>query len=198
MSVFGANGLPSELSRLRQASDENLMALYQEGERGAFDVLFERHAGRVLGYLLKKLRSRKDADDVLQEVFLKLHRSRSQYDMKLAFAPWLFSITRSSLVDHLRKLKREDATDPAEFDRLEADRVPEPQAIGASETGYAASELLKSLPASQREAVSLRVYDEATFEEIATRLGTSPENARQLVSRGLRKLKGFFTKSVKE
>lgn len=49
--------------------------------------------------------------------------------------------------------------------------------------------VLKELPVTQKEAVSLRVIDESTFEEIALKLSTSPENARQLVSRGLKKLK---------
>lgn len=72
---------------LVQSSDEELMRSYQKGDLMAFEVLFKRYAGRVLGFLSKKLSQVQLAQDLGQDVFLKLHRSRAQYAPHLPFAP---------------------------------------------------------------------------------------------------------------
>ncbi len=172
-------------------SDEDLMESYKMGEVVAFELLFERHSGKVLSYLSKRLQAPKEAQDLLQEVFFKLHRSRHQYNRTLPFSPWLFSITRSMWIDFLKKRRLEDATDPDVIDKL----TQVTSGVGTSELSFEPSfgkEILDHLPANQKEAVGLRVYDEATFDEIALKLSTSPENARQLVSRGLKKLKQIW------
>lgn len=165
-------------------SDEDLMEIYKMGNAMAFEILFERHSGRVLGYLSKRLKRPSDAKDLLQEAFFKLHRSRHLYNRTLPFSPWLFSVARSVWLDFLKKRQLEDATEPHLLDRM----VPLAQDRATSES-HSGIEILNHLPANQKEAISLRVYNEATFEEIAKKLSTSPENARQLVSRGLKRLK---------
>lgn len=170
---------------LESSTDEQLMELYKKGKQPAFELIYNRHAGRVLNYMRKKLRNDKNAQDLTQEVFLKLHRSREQYDSNLALAPWIFSITRSVFLDFVKKTSLEDATPAEKFDQLPAN-IEAPGVI-AKQTESA--ELLAGLPDMQKRVVALRVFDEATFDEIAKRLSTSPENARQLFSRGVRKLK---------
>lgn len=163
----------------KSMSDEQLMGFYQNGEVLAFNELYSRYAVRVMMFLRKKCRSEKLAQDLTQEVFLKLHRSRAQYDQNLPFAPWIFSVTRSVFLDAAKKKNLEVATLPEDFDKFPAPNKP----IDNS------AEFLQELPPSQKEAVGLRIFDEATFEDIALKLSTSPENARQLFSRGLKQLK---------
>lgn len=155
------------------------------GEIASFDILFHRHSGRVLGFLSMRLKEKKEAQDLLQEVFFKLHRSRHQYNSTLPFMPWLFSITRSVLLDHLKRHRKEHFIDTHELEDIPSSDTA---GIIENQAGIPA-EALNILPVAQREAISLRVYDEKTFEEIALRLSTSPENARQLVSRGLKRLR---------
>jgi RNA polymerase sigma factor (sigma-70 family) len=171
---------------LEAKSDEELMESYQLGNIEAFDLLFKRHSGRVLGFLSKRTGKMKVADDLLQEVFFKLHRSKHQYNMSLPFSPWLFSVTRSVLLDFAKKRNLEDLVEASDFDRISAS---DSAAVNEERDLTGA---LSSLPPLQQQAVSLRVYDEETFEEIAIRLSTSPENARQLVSRGLKKLRDLL------
>ncbi len=165
-------------------SDEELMRYYQEGREEAFSVLFERHSRRVLGFLSKKLGNVQSARDLTQEVFLKLHRSRMQYTATLPFVPWLFSITRSVWIDGLKKKKNEKLIGHALLEKLSPTTEPV--------LPFNNPEILDHLLPNQKTAISMKVYDDATFEEIALRLATSPENARQLVSRGLRNLKGMM------
>ncbi len=152
------------------------------GETQAFDILFQRHSPRVLGFLTRKTGSDKLAQDLLQEVFLKFHRSRHQYRAGLPLLPWLYSIMRSVMLDEFKKDHGEDIVDPAQLEQMPA-AFPVDSGVPAG---------LELLPAPQRQAVTMRVLDDATFEEIAERLSTSQENARQLVSRALRKLKMIY------
>lgn len=169
---------------LEAKSDEELMENYQMGNTAAFDILFHRHSARVFGFLFQRLSKKKEADDLLQEAFFKLHRSKHQYNSTLPFAPWLFSITRSVLLDYAKKKNLEDPVDTQELDRVPSMKYEPVE----SDLG----EVLAVLPQAQRQAIQLRVYNEETFEEIAARLSTSPENARQLFSRGLKKLREKF------
>ncbi len=166
---------------LKTKSDEELMQSYQDGSVAAFDVLFERHSGRVFGFLSKRLTKKKEAEDLLQEAFFKLHRSKHLYNSTLPFSPWLFSITRSVLLDFAKKRNFEDPVDISAFDKIPMSENPEIR--------HDLEGLVSALPQTQSEALSLRIYEDKTFEEIASRLSTSPENARQLVSRGIKKLK---------
>tara|TARA_B110001454_G_scaffold219192_1_gene251141 strand:- start:23969 stop:24505 length:537 start_codon:yes stop_codon:yes gene_type:complete len=169
---------------LETKSDEELMENYQKGIVAAFDILFHRHSARVLGFLSQRIAKKKEANDLLQEVFFKLHRSKHLYNVTLPFAPWLFSITRSVLFDYSKKKNLEDSVDVKDLEQIS---ILEPEAVDKNLT-----EVLETLPQQQQQAIRLRVYDEETFEEIAARLSTSPENARQLVSRGIKKLRQAF------
>lgn len=166
---------------LKTKSDEELMQAYQAGSDTAFDILFERHSGRVFGFLSKRLMKKKEAEDLLQEVFFKLHRSKHLYNSTLPFSPWLFSITRSVLLDFAKKKNLEDPISTEDFDKMAS---PETSSVEHDLEG-----LISALPQAQSEALSLRVYDDKTFEEIASRLSTSPENVRQLISRGIKKIR---------
>lgn len=165
------------------SSDEVLMQAYQNGDNRAFELLFQRHSSRVYGFLLNQLKDRAQADDVFQGTFLKLHKARRHYDPSFPFGPWLFTVCKSVLVDHFRRKgrNREDLRED-----LIAAAVDERT---QEKSGPAVS--LEGLPANQRVAIELRFGDELSFEAIAKKLETSPANVRQLVSRGIQKLRSL-------
>lgn len=166
---------------LQATTDEELMKKYQIGSSTAFDLLFERHSGRVFGFLSKRLSKKAEAEDLLQEVFFKLHRSKHLYNSTLPFSPWLFSITRSVLLDFVKKKNFEVADGPNSFDKILPEEV--------SNIDHDLEGFVSALPQAQKETIALRIFEDKTFEEIASRLATTPENARQLFSRGIRKIR---------
>jgi RNA polymerase sigma-70 factor (ECF subfamily) len=159
------------------STDENLMKAYQNGSEDAFRLLFERHSGRVYGFLLARLKDRAQADDVFQNTFLKLHQTRSHYDPAFPFAPWLFTVCKSVMVDYVRKQKRVLEDDLDEKQLVVPDTVPNFQID------------LSDLPPQQQQVIDLRFREDLDFDEIAKRLETSPTNARQLLSRGIKRLR---------
>ncbi len=156
------------------------MLAYRRGEEESFRGLYERYSGRVYGYLRLRLKSRSVVDDAFQTVFLKLHRSRSQYRPALPFAPWLFTICRNVVWDALRAMARR----PEELSAIGMEEVAATEPLPSSDLPE-----LRALPAERRRALELRFGQELSFQEIADRLETSPGNARQLVSRALRQLR---------
>ena len=184
-------------SELEHKSDEDLMELYKMGSSTAFEVIFYRYSGSVLGYLRRRIQKDKEAQDILQDIFLKLHRSRGQYDRTLPFSPWLFSIARSVWLDFLKKKNIEYVEDSEVIESRMNQRELSESKFNVELQGVDL-DVLNKLPELQKAAVSLRVVDDATFSEIAFKLSTSPENARKLVSRGLKNLRDLLGIREKE
>jgi RNA polymerase sigma-70 factor (ECF subfamily) len=174
------------LPPIEAPADEELMRAYLAGDSSAFDALYRRLSGRVYGYLHKRLQNRESADEVFQAVFFKFHRSRSHYDFAYPVAQWLFVIAKTSLMDHFRKSGRSiNVVDEELNPELVSQNDPAP----ALDEGRGL-EVLSGLAPDQRQAIEMRVVDELSYDEIATKLNRSQESVRQLISRGLKKLRG--------
>ncbi|MDD0851820.1 sigma-70 family RNA polymerase sigma factor [Halobacteriovorax sp. GB3] len=162
-------------------SDEELMAKYKLGESEAFDVLYSRFHQKVYAYLGKRLASQNAVDEVFQNVFLKFHKQRNNYNSDYAVSKWVFTIARSELYDFCKKKKVE----VIEFDEN-----------NHGEQQDTKEELdLSSLSSREREAIEGRYFKDLEYEEIAKDLNIAPANARKVISRAMTKLrKKFLTK----
>lgn len=164
------------------------MLAYIDGDMEAFEALYGRHRSRVFGFLLGRLKDRSEAEDVFQAVFVKLHRKRHQYKPEIPFLPWLFTLARNTLIDHVRKRgaegKHVTVSEAAIENYPAAVSDTSPIAAGVAE--------LSNLNEKQREALELRFNQGLTFAEIAEQMQTSADNSRQLVSRAIRKLRSLM------
>lgn len=167
------------------------MMLYQQGEYGAFRELYLRHSGRVYGYLKKKMFQPGEAEDVLQQVFLKFHQYRGNYDPALPLLPWLFSIVRNTHIDQLRKRR----PIPLESEKLAAlaERAEQADAVGEKTVTW--DEVLSLLPEDQRRLIQQRFDEGLSFEEIAQMSGITEISARKRVSRTIQSLRKLLFKS---
>lgn len=159
-------------------SDEDLMKLYQSGDDKAFEALYLRHSGRVLAFLQSKS-DPQNARELLQETFLKLHRARQKYSPQYPFLPWLFTIARNVFFDfsRLSETKVYKKSEAQDVEVLDGDITPE------------FSVALKGLSGPQKKAIELRYLSDWSFEKIAADMNTSPLNVRQIISRGIKKLR---------
>ncbi|OFZ31103.1 MAG: hypothetical protein A2622_00425 [Bdellovibrionales bacterium RIFCSPHIGHO2_01_FULL_40_29] len=164
------------------STDEDVMVLYQNGSEAAFQVLYSRHSGKVFSFLKKRILDPEKVNEIYQEVFIKMHNSKHLYNKTLPVLPWLFTITRTVMIDELRKTKPGKHLGNFDFDQLPA---VSPSSPGTTELVT----LIDQLPEAQRIAMKLRYINDESFQEIAQTLETSPLNARQLISRGLKRLK---------
>lgn len=166
------------------------MLLYQRGSEHALEELYRRYSGRIYAYLKKRLSDRHWTDDVFQQVFTKLHQTRHQFDPKYRFDQWVFVMTKTVLLDFWKttdaKTKRYFAQS---IEDVNPASLPAHQPAPESAVGIISEPLLAALSPDQRSAIELKFIDELSYFEMAGKLGKSEESVRQLVSRGLSKLR---------
>ena len=164
------------------------MLSYAAGDIDAFEELYGRHKSRVFGFLMGKLKDRSEAEDTFQAIFSKLHQNRHRYRPDIPFVPWLFTISRNAVIDHVRKktARRKYVTD-SEYP-MESYADPD-QGLGSMDEVL--SELAR-LSECQRQALELRFSQGLTFAEIAERMQTSADNSRQIISRAVLKLRSLI------
>lgn len=180
-------------------TDEALLNRIAAADAGAFAALYDRYAARVLGVLLKLLRNRAEAEDVLQEAFLQIWARAGQYD-KTRASPlvWLLLIARSRAMDHLRRNRRQ-ANAVAEFE-FEAEAAPTEDVtseIELHESAQRAREALARLPEEQRGAINLAFYGGLTHEQIAERQAVPLGTVKTRIRLGMRRLREVFAAQAK-
>lgn len=178
-------------------SDEALMLAYREGDAAAFEALYRRWRGRLYRYLLRQCGAAAQAEELFQDVWLKVVNARRGYEAAAKFSTWLFRIAHNRLIDHYRAKGRAEVAsyddDPEDADRVAALPAPagaQPEAM--LERKALAGELLRriaALPAAQRETFLLSEEGGLTLEEIAAATGVNRETAKSRLRYALNKLR---------
>ncbi len=178
-SRAGVLGRRSPLLKL--AGDEKLVALIRDGHEHAFEVLFDRYHSRLLAFCRHMLRSTEDAEDVLQEVFVKAHAAMLADERPINARPWLYRIARNRCLNHLRRPVPEgqDSMDVmiGEGGVTTADRVQSREDFRALVCDVG------ELPETQRTALLLREIDALSYEEIAQTMSTTVPAVKSLLVR---------------
>jgi len=181
-------------------SDEDLMVKIGRGDERAFAALLRRHQGRVLNLIHRTIGDRVQAEDLAQEVFLRVWRAARDYEPKAKFTTWVYRIAVNLCLDTRKSARRGPAVLRQEGDSDRQDestetacgsgngRSPEELLLAAEESRriFAA---LDSLPAKQRLAVVLRKFDGLSYEAIARILRCSVPAVESLLVRARRTLR---------
>jgi RNA polymerase sigma factor (sigma-70 family) len=174
-------------------SDATLLGEARSDPR-AFRELYERYAEGVHGFHLRRSRDADAAHDLTAETFAQawLSRARFRDEADGSAGPWLFAIARHVLLASVRRqtLERSACERLGIFERLEREPAQVEPADGWLED---LDEAFDDLPASQRDAIRLRVVADLDYDGVADALGTTPRAARVRVSRGLAALRKRFT-----
>lgn len=164
-----------------------LMDSYQKGEITAFEGLYHGLRPRLRHYLAMLSRGQTPVDDLLQETFLQMHRSRRTYLPGRAVLPWAFAIARHVYLMDLRKKSRIQRKEFAPGDTLP--EIPVPPEVEGLANRLQLKKALAQLPPGQVEALTLHHVWGFSFEEIGAALGILPVTAKVRSYRGMRRLK---------
>ena len=167
------------------------MAAAQDGDAAAYDKLLLELLPHLRAFVARRLRDPSSLEDVVQNVFLSLHRARHTYRPERPFGPWLHAIARNAAIDHLRARVRRGVREVS----LEADGVPEPEAPPDTAVGPLSPQLvtaLDTLPANQREAVVLIHLEGLSVAEAAAQAGVSPGALKVRAHRGYKALRQWL------
>lgn len=184
-------------------SDEALMEAFRDGDARAFETLVGRHQRGVFNYLLRSVRNRGRAEELLQEVFLRVVKSKDRYERTAKLTTWLYAIARNLCVDESRRArfrdhKSLDASRPGKdgdasqplLATIAADQVPTDEAAEAQSLRERLAVAVDRLPAEQRDVFLLRQMAGLSFREIAETVGIPENTVKSRMRYALEKLRG--------
>jgi RNA polymerase sigma-70 factor (ECF subfamily) len=174
-----------------EPSDEELMLAYGAGDASAFDALYARHRGGVFRYLRRQAGSAALAEELFQDVWLRLIDARASYEPRAKFTTWLFTIAHNRLMDHFRTRARAALVsyDDDPVDDVAADTPRPDESLERKQDAARLLAALDALPAAQREAFVLQQEGELSVEQIAAVTGVNRETAKSRLRYAMAKLR---------
>jgi RNA polymerase sigma-70 factor, ECF subfamily len=179
--------------------DAALMLRVKRGDRAAFAELVDKYKQPVMNFIYRSLRDETEAEDLAQNVFLQVYKSRKRYERTAKFSTWLFTIARNLCLNELRRRSRHPAesleeTHPENEDQPsrqfeDKQNVLPPEKLLHGELAQKIEEALAALPENQRTAILLCRQEELSYEEIAEILDCSLSATKSLIHRGRETLK---------
>ena len=177
-------------------SDEAAAARAKAGDADAFRVLVERHSRPLFRLAFRMTSNEQDAEDIVQETFLRAYRRIGNFDERASFGTWLYRITVNCSLDLVRARKRRsEQSGPAnpEMDDLmqslpSTGATPDRMAM-SGEARQRIAEAMEELSASERTAFVLRHFEGMCIDEVSRVLGCRPGAARHCVFRAVQKLR---------
>jgi RNA polymerase sigma-70 factor, ECF subfamily len=187
-------------------SDEQLVVDYIKGDEKALELLIQRYLTRVYQFANKYLRNKDEAEDLAQEVFVKVWKNVKRFKADFKFKTWIYTIAKNACLDYLKKKNR-----PIVFSELDdeknnwgfadslADKAPSvlenlQQREGIKSLNFAVEELSPIY----RNTVNLRYNEDLKFREIAELLNESVDTIKTRHRRAIKALKSIFEKNNKK
>ena len=156
----------------------------QAGEADAFADLVERHSRSVFRLAFRITGNESDADEIVQETFMRAYREIHRYESRASFATWIHTIARNLALDTLRKNR------PGTTELELVSPAPTPERLASSQLlGERIAEALKGLSLHERAAFTLRHYEGVPLLEIGESLGLSENATKQSIFRAVKKLR---------
>jgi RNA polymerase sigma factor (sigma-70 family) len=166
-------------------SDEELMAAYVAGDSAAFSELFSRYAPMLMRVMRRHMRQMADADELVQQTFLQLHRARNDFQQGRRLRPWLMTIAYNLKREYFRRKKRRPEAS-LEYEP-KADTQPDP--LEQQDDRARMQAALQALSEGQRDVIVMHWFQDLSFPEVAEILGLSVSAVKVRAHRGYKKLR---------
>src|SRR5437870_714549 len=173
-----------------------VLARARQGDSEAFCALVERHSRSVFRLAFRMTGNEQDAEDVVQETFLRAYKQLGRFESRAGFGTWLHRIAANCSLDLLRRQKRRDDRERAvEFDAEEftpavlSDAPSPDQQVFHVEVRQKVESAMRELTPMERTAFVLRHFEGRSIEEIGNMLGAGPGAAKQSIFRAVQKMR---------
>lgn len=181
---------------MNNLSDEQLVGLYLAGDREALNFLIKRWLRPIFNFAFNYVKDRDLAEDMTQEVFVKVWKKIRKYDKQYKFKSWLYAVAKNTCLDYLKKNKAvvfselDNGNDGMLFERLIKETSASPQAeVELAQESAAINSAVDKLPEKYRKTVELHYRQGYKFREIADLLKQSIETVKSRNRRALARLK---------
>jgi len=184
--------IPSTPGTASSLGLEVLMSRYQQADEEAARALIELVSPRLFRYFVVQASTRRFANDLLQDTWMRIHKARHTYRMGEPVLPWVFAIARHTVLDNYRRTRR------VELREIQLDELPHPP---ASDVESPASQLdidalLAALTQRQREVVIMLKVSGMTIEEVARATRSSAGSVKQKAHRAYQKLREILAREA--
>lgn len=185
--------------------DVQLMLRFKAGDLPSFDVLLKKYFPRILNFIYRYTANETRAEDIAQEVFIRVYKSRAGYNPHATFKTWLYTIAKNCALNELRKNKRhmESLDRPLTVqgedmyrDQVDPKAVRPDQLLMHRDKEQMVKKAIALLPKNQKTAIVLRKYDHLSYAEIAQIMRTSEKAVKSLLSRGKENLRKSLSKYI--
>jgi RNA polymerase sigma-70 factor (ECF subfamily) len=170
------------------ASTEALVERCLAGDQVAWEQIVRQHRRKVFNLAYKFVGRHDEAEDLTQDIFLKIFKALHTFDRRANFQTWLISISRNLCIDHYRSVRKERETmardvDASQLTPVSRERGPHSQ-LEQTDLRELVRLALAELPPALRQAVVLRDLQEFSYQEIADRLGLPEGTVKSRINRG--------------
>jgi len=184
-----------------ETTEQELLLRAQKNDIEAFESLISPYTNQLLNHAFRILKNREDAEDALQDTYLKTYNSIKKFEGVSSFKTWLYKILTNACLDKLRKQKRETTTslyttdEDGEHEINVADETYSPEISAQKSAAYAAlKKALDTLSEEHRIAIIMRDIDGLTYDEIAEATETNVGTVKSRINRARSQLKKILQK----
>jgi RNA polymerase sigma-70 factor (ECF subfamily) len=199
LNFAGASSSPRDTSSSGAISDADVMLRVKTGDESAFAYLVQKYRRPMVGFMHRMCRNPSTAEELAQEVFLRVYRSRTTYEPSAKFTTWLYRIATNLAVNHARDTRHERPENTLRLDEpdketgttpdLADDSLSAEEQILKRERLAAIRSVVNALPERQRMAVIMHKYQQMEYKEIAGALKLSESATKSLLFRAYETLR---------
>ena len=189
---------------MKKIADEQLVVDYLQGDRDALSFLVERYLRQIYNFTARYIGNTKEAEDLTQEIFLKVWKSLKKFNSQKSFKTWLFSIARNVCIDYLRRKKivtfsdlENDNDDESFSDKIADESISVIEKITRQELEREMGKYLLRLSEANRSVLILHYSQQMAFREISEMLGESLDTVKSRHRRALNYLRRFIEQEGK-
>ncbi len=185
-------------------NDEDLMEYFQEGRELAFNELVKRYTDRLHNFLYRYTHNHQDCEDLVQETFLRVHKSKQSYERIAKFSTWMYTIALNLAKSLYKKKQRmhkisihKDETDPNDFEMMIEDKsILQDEELHQKLSLEKLEKALMKLAPEFRDVVVYRDLQELTYDEIAEITGVAMGTVKSRINRGRAQIQAMIESYV--
>ena len=175
-----------------QNNEKEILLELLKGSEQAFEKIYKIYSGRLYGSLLKLVKSESEAQEILQDVFLKIWDNRQNIDVEKSFRSYLFKIAENKVYDFFRKAARDKKKEAELMAIASSESLPDEDLLLSDENATILQKAIESLPAQRQQVFRLCKLEGKSYKEVSELLGISVSTISDHIVKATKAIRSYF------